>query len=191
MFCAASDQGQFNDVTFPFAGEAKKFRIGAADAMGNVKKQVGDQDKLDFILPGHDVVIDQWYDADVKKDAFNEFEAHSGSSVATALAAGLAALIVECVRLGVIHTTQNSDRQHDPSISITNQDLKKIHDHDAMKIAMEAIGTDANTNRKYLKVWDLFDSATTKLRNYQQNGDFQGQLEVIAGLARHFLKKGT
>ena len=118
---------------------------------------MGDKNKLHFMLPGHDVVIDQWYnDGGKKKDTVHGFDPHSGSSVATALAAGLAALIVECVRLGVIHTKENPSRQNDSSIFITDKDLKQIHKHDAMTIAMKSVGMDVNLIKAHFRVFSGF-----------------------------------
>ncbi|KAK2616050.1 hypothetical protein N8I77_002766 [Diaporthe amygdali] len=188
MFCAASDQGKFADRTFPHAGNQGSFRIGGATATGKTLDTVGDKDKLDFVFPGHEVVIDHWYE-DVDRKTLDEFDAHSGSSVATALAAGLAALIIECVRLGVVHTNENPEKQNDPDIAVTANDLALIRKSQALKQAMLSIGTDMNTGHKYLEVWRLFEAKTTRLNEHRRNADFLGQMETIAGLARHFLKR--
>lgn len=186
MFCAASDQGKYPDRTYPHAVKSNIFRIGAAAATGKISDKVGDQQSLSFILPGQDVVIDNWYN-DVEDKTLAEFEAHTGSSVATALAAGLAALIIECVRLGVIHTNNSPQRQQqDPTLAITVGDLEQIRDHETMKTAMSSIGTDSNTDHLYLKVWELFDAG--KLKAARRRPD--GELEFISSLARHFLRKG-
>lgn len=190
IFCAASDQGKFGDRTFPHAANPSSFRIGAAAATGKVLDTVGDKQTLSFILPGHEVVIDNWYD-EVDKDTLKKFDAHSGSSVATALAAGLAALIIECVRLGVIHTDENPEKQGDPNVAITLADLSRIRKYETMKEAMLSIGTDLNTGNQYLEVWRLFEAKTKKLNECRRNTDNLGQMEIIAGLARHFLKKGA
>lgn len=189
MFCAASDQGKFADRTFPHAGNHQgSFRIGGATAMGRTLDTVGDRDKLDFAFPGHEVVIDHWYE-DFDRKVFDEFDAHSGSSVATALAAGLAALIIECVRLGVVHTNDNPEKQNDPNVAVTARDLAQIRKPQALREAMLSIGTDMNTDHRFLEVWRLFEARTARLNELRRNADFLGQMEIIAGLARHFLKK--
>lgn len=190
MFCAASDQGKFPDQTFPHAVNPNIFRIGAAAATGKIMDTVGDHQGLSFILPGHEVVVDSWYD-DVEDEALDKFEAHSGSSVATALAAALAALVIECVRLGVIHTNDSPpEQQHDSTVAIRMNDLQQIRDQETMKKALSSIGTDNNTNHLYLKVWDLFEKNADKLKAARLNREPGGQLEIISGLARHFLRKG-
>ncbi|KAJ4244398.1 hypothetical protein NW762_014526 [Fusarium torreyae] len=184
MFCAASDQGKSADLTYPHASNRSSFRIGAAKATGGMAETVGDAHQLDFIFPGHQVVVsgsDDVYDTDLQK-----FEAHSGSSVATALAAGLSALIIECVRLGVFYTDKT--KQGDPTMAIRKDDLIKIRKRENMKAAMESIGTNRNTDGRYIEVWHKFDPAAEKLR--QNDGSPIDQLEKIANLARHFLQKG-
>lgn len=190
MFCAASDQGKFADRTYPHRSNPSSFRIGAAAATGKIMDTVGDADDLNFIFPGHEVVVDNWYD-DVKDISLKTFEAHTGSSVATALAAGLAALIMECVRLGVVHTNNSPDKQQDATVAIRAEDLVSIKDRDTMKSALLSIGTDINTRNLYIEVWKLFEDKAKKLEEARLNCDPEGQLEIIAGLARNFLRKGA
>ncbi|KAG8157899.1 hypothetical protein KVR01_012171 [Diaporthe batatas] len=189
MFCAASDQGNFADRTFPHAGNRDTFRIGGATAMGKASDTVGDRMGLSFLFPGYEVVVDHWDEDKGSGGPFDKFDAHSGSSVATALAAGLAALIVECVRLGMVHTNESPEKQNDPNIAITLGDLARIRKPQAMKEAMLSIGIDMNTGNQYLEVWRLFEAKTAKLTEYGRVADTKGQMEVIAGLARHFLRK--
>lgn len=190
MFCAASDQGKFADRTYPHRSNPSSFRIGAAAATGKIMDTVGDTDDLSFIFPGHQVVVDNWYD-DVQDTTLKKFEAHTGSSVATALASGLAALIMECVRLGVVHTNENPGKQQDATVAIKADDLVRIKDRDTMKSALLSIGTDINTRNLYLEVWRLFEDKAKKLEEARLDCDPEGQLEIIAGLARIFLRKGA
>lgn len=190
MFCAASDQGKFSDRTYPHRSNPSSFRIGAAAATGKIMDTVGDADDLSFIFPGHEVVVDNWYD-DVKDTTLKKFEAHTGSSVATALAAGLAALIMECVRLGVVHTNESPGKQQDATVAIRADDLVRIKDRDTMRSALLSIGTDINTRNLYLEVWRLFEDKAKKLEEARLNCDPEGQLEIIAGMARNFLRKGA
>ena len=181
MFCAASDQGKSADLTYPHGSNPTSFRIGAAKATGSMVDTVGDAHKLDFIFPGDQVIVsDDAYDSGLQR-----LEAHSGSSVATALAAGLAALIIECVRLGVFYTNEENI---DSGLAIRKDDLIKIRKRDNMESAMKSIGTSRNTDGKYIEVWRKFDRAADNLR--QNEGSRIGQLENIANLAKYFLQKG-
>ncbi|KAL7904225.1 intracellular serine protease [Trichoderma velutinum] len=186
MFCAASDQGKSVDLMYPHGSNPNSFRIGAAKATGSVLDTVGDAHELSFIFPGHEVVIDHNYQ-DVQDTTFQGFEAHSGSSVATALAAGLAALVMECVRLGIIHTKETN--QSDDTVAITTKDLTKIRKRQQMEHALTSIGTSHLTKNKYIEVWKTFSGAAEDLKNSE--GDRIGQLGRIAGLARMFLRKGA
>lgn len=93
MFCSASDEGANQTATFPSkALPGKIFKIGGADANGGLYDRVGDISMVDFILPGQLVASEDLTDSALSKQYW------SGSSVATALAAGLAALILYCAR---------------------------------------------------------------------------------------------
>lgn len=90
MFCAANDQGIARDQSFPAACAGTKliFKIGVAESSGAVWKWVGDPTDVDFIFPGHRVVKDRPnYTLATKCDIL------TGSSVATAIASGLAAFL--------------------------------------------------------------------------------------------------
>ncbi|WDK15202.1 hypothetical protein CGRA01v4_06483 [Colletotrichum graminicola] len=174
MFCAASDEGKTADQTYPHSIGTKSFRIGAAKATEATASNVGDADWLSYTFPGHDGTIE------------SVLEGHSGSSVANALATGLAALIIECVRLGIFHTSKTG--QLDPTVAIHKEDLSKIRKREQMDFALKSIGTNRNTEHKYIEVWHIFSRAAERLK---YDLDLTSQLEVVAGLARHFLGKNV
>lgn len=108
-FCSAVDQGQFKDFKYPHASNPNStFKIGAATALGTIPDFVNDED-LSFLFPGHEVILSSPYE-DVSDKRFDGFVSHTGSSVATALAAGLADLVLECVRLGHINSSNMQNR---------------------------------------------------------------------------------
>ncbi|RAH68474.1 S8 family peptidase [Aspergillus aculeatinus CBS 121060] len=152
MFCAANDQGAALDVSFPAACANTKniFKIGAAEASGAVWKWVGDAAAVDFIFPGHKVVKERPNDAPIDK-----CQTLTGSSVATAIASGLAALILYCVELSFVQT------------QAINQPGKMDHfgglqRHERMREAFLAIGTTQSTGNKYIEVWNVFEKAVEK-----------------------------
>lgn len=184
MFCSASDQGHFSDYTYPHSSNPNSvFRIGASTATGAFADFVGDPTKLDLAFPGHEVDLD----TDADPEHFSRFASHTGSSIATAIAAGLAALVLECVRLGVIYTQEA--RQSDPRMAINKEDLFKIRNKMIMMDALKRIGTGEQTQNKYIEVWKTFDTVTKKLK--QEEGVRLNQLDVIAGLAQVLLNKGV
>ena len=90
MLCAASDHGRntesaaVDDLPAAFLYPLK---IGAARADGNAWANIG-YDKIDYYFPGHNIVLDDYQPA--------KGQPQSGSSLATAVAAGLAALLQYC-----------------------------------------------------------------------------------------------
>ena len=90
MFCAASDHGRNTESAaeddLP-AAFIYPIKIGAARADGHPWAQLG-YEKIDFYFPGHKIVLDDYQPA--------KGQPQSGSSLATAVAAGLAALLQYC-----------------------------------------------------------------------------------------------
>lgn len=107
MFCAASDGGAVTDQTFPAESQRESvFKIGAATEEGKAWKWVGEGKNVDFIFPGHEVVQERY-----KEALLQNCNLLTGSSVATAIAAGLAALVLDCVQLAALHYENLLDQQ--------------------------------------------------------------------------------
>jgi len=105
IFCSAPDTGDIStdelDAYFPIGSGVKDiFRIGAAKADNSPWLQTGGRSIVDYILPGHQVRLRET-DEEIKQKG-HSFK--TGSSVATALAAGLAALMIHVVRMAAIRT---------------------------------------------------------------------------------------
>lgn len=90
MFGAASDKGMTSDSIRPSypATYSQVITVGASKSDGTRGDWHGNQ-KVDFYLPGHDIDVDGY--------SSSKGVPKSGSSIATALAAGLAALMRYCV----------------------------------------------------------------------------------------------
>ncbi|KAI0101767.1 hypothetical protein GGR51DRAFT_529279 [Nemania sp. FL0031] len=143
MFCAATDQGAYKDTTYPAASSTKKiFKIGAAEASGAALKWLGDQTLVDFIMPGHQVVTEQRDDPRIKNST-----ALTGSSVATALASGLAAVILYTVQLADVYRRSDDLGAY-----------RSLKNYDRMKEAFSQIGTTKESDNKYITVWNRFTS---------------------------------
>lgn len=178
MFCAANDQGIASDRSYPAAcgGTKHLFKIGAAEASGAVWKWVGDPADVDFIFPGHNVVKDRPNDTPLEK-----CKTLTGSSVATAFAAGLAALVLHCVQLGAFHT------QNGTGNTVTMDDFKAIKGHERMKEAFLAIGTSQASGNKYVEVWDVFGPAAKKAERLGR----EERIEVVADVAGRLKTRKT
>jgi hypothetical protein len=232
LFCAAADTGVLTEVEYPWSCDQRRiFRIGAATADGRVWGPKGSPQAVSFVVPGHRVVarspapalrarasayrprstvIDAGADADADADADAEalsglpvgFEERTGSSVATALAAGLAALVLHCVRLAAIHSELEGGRQHggaarvaaaaaaeaepgatgaSSATAVRPSELARLKDHEGMLGALRAVGLDGGQQR-FIEVWRRFDAPAQNLR--AAHGDAPAALRVVAGLAR-------
>lgn len=162
MFGAANDQGIEADKSFP-AGSSKGrvFRIGAAEASGTLWKWVGsDPSEVDFIFPGHNVIKDRPNDAPLE----NCKTLLTGSSVATAFASGLAALVLYCVQLGALNTQALNERLSQSAGGVSMDDFKAIKAHERMKEAFLAIGTSQASKNKVNLHFLLFEDIMSTLR---------------------------
>jgi hypothetical protein len=90
MICSTSDNGSFSSDNYYPAKSTECMRIGAATALGDKCTWVPDQH--DYLLPGKNIPF-KW----VRQDGVSSWY-ESGSSLATALAAGLAGLLLYCDR---------------------------------------------------------------------------------------------
>jgi len=172
MFCAANDQGIKKDESFPAAcGTKLLFKIGAAEASGAVWKWVGHPGDVDFIFPGHNVVKERPIDTPIDKCT-----TLTGSSVATAIAAGLAALVLYCVQLGALQSMRQGVS------AVTMEDFRSIKGHERMKEAFLAIGTSQASGNRYIEVWDVFGPAAKKGDRMGKEGKIDIVTEVAGRL---------
>ncbi|KAK7923590.1 hypothetical protein PG985_007661 [Apiospora marii] len=150
MFASSCDGGYFRNDTWPVAiNRDWFFRIGAATAEGAPFKWAGEPNDLDYILPGVDVAQENPKTRPAKDvkygDTLAEMSLQTGSSVATALAAGTAAMLLTCVKLLAYQDKEKA--------SIPAQLQKREH----MAGMLDRLG---KTPNKFLPVWDTFDTKT-------------------------------
>lgn len=184
MFGAANDQGIESDKSFP-AGSSKGrvFKIGAAEASGTLWKWVGDPADVDFIFPGHNVIKDRPNDAPLENCKI----LLTGSSVATAFASGLAALILYCVQLGALNTQALNERLSQSAGAVSMEDYKAVKGHDRMKEVFLAIGTSQASRNKYIEVWDVFGFAAKEAEKVGKDG----RLEIVTRVAYRLKTRKT
>jgi hypothetical protein len=130
MFSSTNDQGNI-DCNFCPGSYTDVICIGAAKSTGNKSNWVH---KAQYLCPGEDVKVD-----------VNSVQGPAtGSSIATALAAGLAALILHCVDIYCA----------DPGIEADKSDLRKtLQDLDSMKQVFNNMAGDNN----YIRAFDFFN----------------------------------
>ncbi|KAM0329394.1 hypothetical protein ACHAQA_004701 [Verticillium albo-atrum] len=154
MFCSSSDGGHYSDTDYPSASARDSlFRIGAAQDDGLPYSWAGPVDKLDYIFPGVEVVQRS---SRPTPGGLEKWKPETGSSISTALAAGLAALVVYCVKIGALHTQSNPGAK---ATGVTAADVELIKMHKNMKQAFDGIGASRETQHKFIEVWRLFESA--------------------------------
>ncbi|KAI0549771.1 hypothetical protein F4679DRAFT_595566 [Xylaria curta] len=155
IFCAAGDAGNFSDEEYPYDFDRNRIiRIGAATEDGRPWDRSGDPHKLDFVFPGYSIAS---RNARSDDDFPAEFQENTGSSVATALAAGLAALVLHCVRLAAIlkeNDTQTGSSDAEGLVKASQ--LKDLKDYRNMKAVFEKIGVDRE-KYKFIEVWKCFE----------------------------------
>lgn len=137
MFCAASDDGLASSSfeEYPSAIDRDVFRIGAAHETGQTWPNVTNANAVHFLFPGVDFALEDQPQLTALRASSNDKHPSSsetrssrrtGSSVATALAAGLAALLIHCTKLGAYHTVEKKNVSDGNSISPKSIESSKL-----------------------------------------------------------------
>lgn len=184
MFCSSPDEGKFTKHDYPSGPWPEKFfRIGAARADGTVFNWTNEAGTT-FVLPGVDVVKEQ-----MKSDRVSKVQYETGSSVATALAAGLAAMIIYCIKASILAVkTANQSKGPVAGVAIVEDAAKKIVKHDAMKQAFSNLGTP--TKNGFIQVWEGLDEMTRlleKSRDPSNEDDRQNLTDKFAKFAQKLM----
>jgi hypothetical protein len=201
LFCSAPDSGavsksefsSFFPVGCPTISKGI-FKIGAAKADGKPWGWTGNERNIDFILPGHEV-----RERENDPIVLTENNPKTGSSIATALAAGLAALIIHCVRLGAIHSHRNKTDRQDAN-AMTDESLKSIKAFQNMKKVFSDMAKEQD-GEKFVDVWESFHDVGKKFEGIKEQAespevsddkeklaDLENQKwNIIARLARDFV----
>ncbi|KAK4642831.1 hypothetical protein QC761_401030 [Podospora bellae-mahoneyi] len=191
VFCAAGDAGNFSDEEYPYEFDRSRIiRIGAATDDGRPWERSGDTHNLDFIFPGCSVVSRH---ETINSSIPSHFQENTGSSVATALAAGLAALVLHVVRLAAIFGENEREKVKSGGGTAVNgvgsgaagpvveaKKLGDLKDHTNMKLVFQKMGVDREIG-KFIEVWEYFEGPTEGLR---MGGKAP---EVVTGLAVRFV----
>ncbi|KAK4656986.1 hypothetical protein QC762_0041240 [Podospora pseudocomata] len=160
MFCSAPDRGAKQTDTFPSkAAPGRIFTIGAASTWGNSVPAVGSLDGITFTLPGDKVSI-----PGIEKASIAYKDGVSGSSVATALGAGLAALILYCVKVHHALTKPGPEKDR------IQEDFEALKKHENMLKAINGIGITADT--KFVMVWNVFGPKGRQKKEWSAGNEY-------------------
>ncbi|KAI1156417.1 hypothetical protein F4825DRAFT_475545 [Nemania diffusa] len=184
LFCSASDGGAREDLSYPYAAaHSSAFRIGAAYASGATDANVGSTGKIDFTFPGNNVEVLSSLagrgavgGAGAGGDA--TFRYRTGSSVATALAAGLAALVLYCVQVRLLRA------RRDEAEAVRTQ-FRRLTEHEQMMKAFRSIGVTEESNYKYVAVWDTFEKPVRKSKEMAKDR----WVDLVAGIGAELCLK--
>lgn len=157
MFCSSGDRGDLESPdTYPGAfSRAKIFRIAGATSKGRDREGTPKPESFDFLFLGEEVV-------EHRPKGVPKSQPYSGSSVATALASGLAALVFHIIRLGALaHELTAKSRTKEASTQGVSVDdftdtRSRIHAAEYMRTAFKSIGMNEE-NHKFVEVWALLD----------------------------------
>ncbi|KAI2472565.1 hypothetical protein F4781DRAFT_428267 [Annulohypoxylon bovei var. microspora] len=168
MFCSAPDAGKFTELDYPSGPWRDRFfRIGAARADGALFQWTPED--VTYVLPGVDVSAEQ-----AGSSAFEKMSAgwartikyETGSSVATALAAGLAAMVIYCVKASVLAVkTANRAKEDVVGVGIPEDGAVRVADPDAMRGAFANLGT--VTANSFVQVWEGLDPVSEMLARFR------------------------
>lgn len=169
MFCSSPDDGNFASREYPSAAQRDKiFRIGAAHDHG-LAFNYTDKD-VDFIFPGVQVNISAASPA-------------TGSSIATALAAGLAATIIYCFKISALAVkTQSQAVTYDDLTrrDFTESAVLKVAQHVVMKGAFGRIGR--INEARFIQIWDELQPLVQHLEDPQNADDHNIKVGFIMNL---------
>ena len=193
VFCSAPDIGKAAMSTFgnhyPFGCATLSqsiFKIGAARADGSIYEQTGNYDDVHFIFPGHHIQYRENDSIEV-----DDSMPRTGSSVATALAAGLAALIIHCVRLGAIyHHYRKGDRKGNDPLVITEATLRAIKKIQPMRDVFTLLSQGHSKENRRVEVEARFKSYNLE-PGVDRSSDSNSKWQRIASIARDLVQSDT
>lgn len=164
MFCCAPDHGKFKELDYPSGPwQDNLFRIGAAHSSGTVFEWTPSD--ITYLLPGVDVVQDKinhiFPNSTSEKEITSLRDDMTGSSVSAALGACLAAMIIYCVKAGIMAAKTAKQNEYIPDDSAI-----QVAKPDAMKKAFGRLGT--VTDNKFIQVWERLDKATEILERWEK-----------------------
>lgn len=176
MFCSASDDIQSDAMSsLPYkAAPASIFRIGAADRNGQRDPTSEDTQRIDWFMPGNRVA------EAVNPKSNSQIRWHTGSSVSTALAAGLASLIIYCTHILRAHYEHTSQVPQATEAARMAEALQIPTD---LRRAFDSIDSPNWSDKKFLPVWETFRHATADLN--RPTGD-HSRIEVLKKLVMKF-----
>ncbi|KAF6833666.1 hypothetical protein CPLU01_05387 [Colletotrichum plurivorum] len=176
LFCSSRDTGHTDSDITHYPAEYHRdevIKIGAAQPTGLPYEWVGSLANVDFIMPGVEVVQRHGFRS---PGGVQKLAPESGSSVATALAAGLGALIMHCARINQMFGS--GARLGDKKI------LELLRAENMVKaIKNFGMSTSDQTKNKFVEVWHKLDDKSQQI----SRASLKEKREIVAELARDLI----
>jgi hypothetical protein len=197
MFCASHDDGPMDSAalasSYPRQISVNKiFVIGAADASsGAAWPMTSDPHSLHYFFPGVDIKVVEPSEGQPIGDATEK--KLTGSSIANAYAAGLAALLIHCTRLSVYYT-KKMQLKNKPTTEIVHPPAaEQIRTFDKMKEALNQLCVKNAHGQNFANPRSHFEKATEELKNrYERSSTVEDEMPdsigPIATLVRNLCK---
>ncbi|KAK2051142.1 hypothetical protein LY76DRAFT_630636 [Colletotrichum caudatum] len=187
MFCSSSDQISATKHYPSAFRRSRFFLIGAAYDDGSAYGHAGKSN--DFIFPGVNVSTSGGSSLPAfLADKMSSSKEATGSSIATALAAGLAAIITYCFKASALAMATARMRQGKDYVAgselVQPGDVEKIAEHSVLKTAFNRIGS--KDNGQFIQVWDRFNPASLVLEG---EGKYEDKLTCIMKLCSNLIER--
>jgi hypothetical protein len=169
LICSAADDLRVSaDNTLPYSqAPAQILRIGPTGPSADREQGSNNSNSITYYLPGNQVAEEQ------RAHSAKPVVYHNGSSVSTALAAGLASLIIYCARC--VHSADSNEKYADWA------DL--LRDQSNMRKAFKNIGRYQEwEDPKIVPVWALFGDKCRQLTNAKTK---EKKVEVLKELVTY------
>ncbi|KAH0499666.1 hypothetical protein TgHK011_006843 [Trichoderma gracile] len=182
LFCASPDSGEMTkaqaETFYPFGcdGGVGLFKMAAATVDGIRVSMAGS--RFDYSLPGHEVE-DTSQPAGASAREMLQKTSHAsevehsglktGSSIATALGAGLAALIIYCVRLSAayahrLNPSAGTSANSDINTGVLGRNaLELIKQPAQMRRIFDRMVSTGSSGDRYIEVWEFFGELADEL----------------------------
>lgn len=165
MFCSASDEIKAKGPdSLPYAqAQGYIFRIGAAGPSGQRDMMSEDQQHINWFFPGNQV-------AEARDSPSKDIlKYRSGSSVSTALAAGLASLVMYLPRLMQAYYERSEEKDPDAASKFATY-AGKLRARENMRRVFDIMLDPGHEDKKFLSVWGVFDLPASRILESQTHG---------------------
>ncbi|KAK1147922.1 hypothetical protein N8T08_000438 [Aspergillus melleus] len=176
IFCSASDDIETSALdTLPYQQAPDYiFRIGAASRHGQRDPSSEDAQRINFYFPGN--MVEEAVDPTTSTQA----RLHTGASVSTALATGLASLIIYCAVIV---------RNHHESEGLVSSEFARkadgLKERDQLDAAFKSITFPGWQDAKFLPIWDFFRSTSSRINTESGKAKFKALSELVRKVSKN------